>query len=81
MTGSDLTINNVSIKDLGLIPDSFRKLGIKLEVNGDDIHIPSQDRFKIESYIDGSIMTIADSGWRPSLPKRNSLTSRRYSII
>ena len=63
MTGSDLTINNVSIKDLGLIPDSFRKLGIKLEVNGDDIHIPSQERFKIESYIDGSIMTIADAPW------------------
>ncbi|MDY6427839.1 MAG: UDP-N-acetylglucosamine 1-carboxyvinyltransferase [Bacteroidales bacterium] len=63
MTGSDLTINNVSIKDLGLIPDSFRKLGIKLEVNGDDIHIPSQESFKIESYIDGSIMTIADAPW------------------
>lgn len=63
MTGSDLTIKNVSIKDLGMIPDSFRKLGIKLEVNGDDIHIPSQERFKIESYIDGSIMTIADAPW------------------
>ncbi|MBO7367197.1 MAG: UDP-N-acetylglucosamine 1-carboxyvinyltransferase, partial [Paludibacteraceae bacterium] len=63
MTGSDITIKNVSIKDLGLIPDSFRKLGIKLEVNGDDIHIPSQERFKIESYIDGSIMTIADAPW------------------
>ncbi|MBQ1851138.1 MAG: UDP-N-acetylglucosamine 1-carboxyvinyltransferase [Paludibacteraceae bacterium] len=63
MTGSDLTIKNVSIKDLGMIPDSFRKLGIKLEVNGDDIHIPSQEHFKIESYIDGSIMTIADAPW------------------
>lgn len=63
MTGSDLTIKNVSIKDLGMIPDSFRKLGIKLEMNGDDIHIPSQERFKIESYIDGSIMTIADAPW------------------
>lgn len=63
MTGSDLTIKNVSIKDLGMIPDSFRKLGIKLEVNGDDIHIPRQERFKIESYIDGSIMTIADAPW------------------
>lgn len=63
MTGSDLTIKNVSIKDLGMIPDSFRKLGIKLEVNGDDIHIPSQERLKIESYIDGSIMTIADAPW------------------
>ncbi len=63
MTSSDITIKNVSIKDLGLIPDSFRKLGVKLEVNGDDIHIPSQEHFSIESFIDGSIMTIADAPW------------------
>lgn len=63
MTASELTIKNVSIKDLGLIPESFRKLGIKVDVNGDDIHINSQEHFKIESFIDGSIMTIADAPW------------------
>ncbi len=63
MTASELTIKNVSIKDLGLIPESFRKLGIKVDVNGDDIHIGSQEHFSIESFIDGSIMTIADAPW------------------
>ena len=63
MTGSDVTLKNVSIKDLGIIPDSFRRLGIKLEVVGDDIHIPSQDVYEIETFIDGSIMTIADATW------------------
>ncbi len=63
MTASEITIKNVSIKNLGLIPDVFRKLGVRLEVKGDDIFIPSQDKIKIESYIDGSIMTIADAPW------------------
>jgi len=63
MTASELTIKNVSINNLGLIPDSFRKLGVKLEVKGDDIFIPSQEHLKIESFIDGSIMTIADAPW------------------
>lgn len=63
MTGSEITIKNVSIRNLGLIPDSFRRLGIKLEVKGDDIYVPAQDGFSIESYIDGSIMTIADAPW------------------
>ncbi len=63
MTDSEITIKNVSIRNLGLIPDSFRRLGIKLEVNGDDIYVPAQKGFSIESYIDGSIMTIADAPW------------------
>lgn len=63
MTGSEITIKNVSIRNLGLIPDSFRRLGIKLEVKGDDIYVPAQEGFSIESYIDGSIMTIADAPW------------------
>lgn len=63
MTGSDITIKNVSIQNLGLIPDSFRKLGIQLECIGDDIHIPAQENYSIDSYIDGSIMTIADAPW------------------
>lgn len=63
MTGSDVTLKNVSIKDLGIIPDSFKRLGVKLDVVGDDIHIPSQDVYEIETFIDGSIMNIADAPW------------------
>ena len=63
MTASDITIKNAGVKHLGLIPDTFRKLGIKLNIKGDDIHIPSQEHYEIESYIDGSIMTFADAIW------------------
>lgn len=63
MTGSDITLKNVSIKDLGIIPDSYKRLGIKLEVIDDDIHIPAQEGYEIETFIDGSIMTIADAPW------------------
>ena len=63
MTRSELTIKNVSYENLGLIPDSFRRLGIKMEQRGDDIYVPSQETYQIESFIDGSIMTIADAPW------------------
>ena len=63
MTGSEITIKNVSRDNLGIIPDSFRRLGIKLEQRGDDIFVPSQEHYEIESFIDGSIMTIADAPW------------------
>ena len=63
MTNSDITIKNVSYHNLGIIPESFRRLGIKMEQQGDDIHIPAQDTYEIESFIDGSIMTIADAPW------------------
>ncbi len=63
MTGSALTIKGVSYKNLGIIPDSFRRLGIKLEQKGDDIYIPAQDSYEIESFIDGSILTLADAPW------------------
>ncbi len=63
MTGSELTIKNVSYDMLGIIPDSFKKLGIKLERINDDIFIPAQENYQIESFIDGSIMTIADAIW------------------
>jgi UDP-N-acetylglucosamine 1-carboxyvinyltransferase len=63
MTGSEITIKNVSYNDLGIIPDSFRRLGIQLEQKGDDIFIPEQNSYAIESFIDGSIMTIADAPW------------------
>ena len=63
MTGSEITIKNVAYNELGIIPDSFRRLGIILEQKGDDIFIPAQENYTIESFIDGSIMTIADAPW------------------
>ncbi len=63
MTKSELTIKNVSWKDLGQIPRVFRKLGIKLEKKGDDIYIPKQESYEIESYIDGSMLTVSDAPW------------------
>lgn len=63
MTRSELTIKNVSYENLGIIPDSFRRLGIKIEQWGDDIYVPAQETYQIEYFIDGSIMTIADAPW------------------
>lgn len=63
MTGSEITIKNVHYQELGMIPDVFRRLGIKLELRGDDIYIPAQEHYEIETFIDGSIMTIADAPW------------------
>lgn len=63
MTQSEITIKGCRIDMLGLIPDTFRRLGIKMEFKGDDIYIPAQDHFEIESFIDGSIMTISDAPW------------------
>ncbi len=63
MTASELTIRDASIANLGIIPESFRKLGIKVEQKGDDLYIPAQERYTIESFIDGSILTIADAPW------------------
>ncbi len=63
MTGSEITIKNVSYENLGIIPDSFRRLGIKLERRDDDIFIPKQEHYEVETFMDGSIMTIADSIW------------------
>ena len=63
MTGSELTIKNVRYDMLGIIPDSFRRLGIRLEHIDDDIYIPHHDHYQIESFIDGSIMNISDAIW------------------
>ncbi len=63
MTQSELTIKDVSWKDLGQIPNVFRKLGIQLEKRGDDIYIPQQDSYEIQTYIDGSVLTVADAPW------------------
>ena len=63
MTRSELTIKNASIENLGIIPDAFRRLGILIEERGDDLYIPYQEHYQIESFIDGSIMNIADAPW------------------
>ncbi len=63
MTGSEITIKNTSYDQLGIIPDSFRRLGIQLERRDDDIFIPRQEHYEIETFIDGSIMTISDAIW------------------
>ena len=63
MTQSDILIKNVSIKNLGIIPNTFKRLGIKMNINDNSIHIPSQEHYEIESFIDGSIMTISDAIW------------------
>lgn len=63
MTKSDIKINNVSIENLGIIPKTFQRLGVKMDISNDSIHIPPQDHYEIESFIDGSIMTIADAVW------------------
>lgn len=60
---SSITIKDVSYDDLGIIPECFRRLGIKLERRGDDIFIPEQESYEIESFMDGSIMTLADAPW------------------
>lgn len=63
MTASEITIPNVGIEHLGIIPASFQRLGIEIEIRGDDLFVPANEHYEIESYIDGSIMTIADAPW------------------
>lgn len=63
MTESEIRIKNACIDELGIIPNAFRRLGVQITQEGDDLFIPSQDHYEIESFIDGSIMTIADAPW------------------
>ncbi|MDG1278995.1 MAG: UDP-N-acetylglucosamine 1-carboxyvinyltransferase [Algoriphagus sp.] len=63
MTQSEITIKDCQIHRLGIIPETFRRMGIKLEFRGDDIHIPAQKHYEIETFIDGSILTVADAIW------------------
>ncbi|RAU81903.1 UDP-N-acetylglucosamine 1-carboxyvinyltransferase [Pontibacter arcticus] len=63
MTGSEITIKNCQIPELGLIPETFQRLGIKMEFRGDDIFIPEQDKYEVDTYIDGSILNISDHTW------------------
>tara|TARA_R110000850_G_scaffold150497_1_gene273118 strand:- start:15344 stop:16654 length:1311 start_codon:yes stop_codon:yes gene_type:complete len=86
MTRSEITIKNVSWENLGVIPNTFRKLGITLEQKGDDIYIPEQDHYEIQSYIDGSILTIADAPWPGFTPDLLSIvlvvcTQARGSVL
>jgi UDP-N-acetylglucosamine 1-carboxyvinyltransferase len=63
MTQSEITIKNASVEHLGVIPEKFRQLGIQLDIVGDDIHIPAQDMYEIQSYMDGGVLTIYDHPW------------------
>ena len=86
MTRSDLTIKNVAYDQLGIIPTSFQRLGIQLEKMGDDLRIPPQDHYAIETFIDGAIMTIADAPWPGLTPDLLSVilvtaTQARGSVL
>ncbi len=86
MTQSELTITNASVPNLGLILPTFEKLGLKLEVQGDDIHVPAQDVYEIQTFIDGSIMTIYDAPWPGFTPDLMSIvlvvaTQARGSVL
>ena len=86
MTQSEITIKNVAFDKLGVIPNVFRKLGIKLEKRNDDIFIPAQESYEIESFIDGSIMTISDHPWPGFTPDLLSIvlvvaTQARGSVL
>ena len=63
MTGSEITIKNAGIAQLGIIPDVFRRLGIQMEYRGDDIFIPAQEHYEVQTFMDGSILTMADAPW------------------
>lgn len=63
MTGSDIILENVSIRDLGIMPEMFRRLGVNLKIEGDNIHVVQDDIYKVETFLDGSIMTFSDAPW------------------
>lgn len=86
MTRSSLTIKNVSYPKLGVIPSVFKKMGIQLELKGDDIIVPAQDHYEIDTYIDGSILTISDAPWPGFTPDLLSIalvmaTQARGSVL
>ena len=86
MVGEGIRIKNVSLKDLGIIPDAFRRLGVKIKVEGDDLLIPRQPHYVIDSFIDGSIMTLADAPWPGLTPDLLSVllvvaTQARGSVL
>lgn len=86
MVGDGVRIKNVSLRNLGIIPDAFRRLGIKIKVEGDDLFIPKQPHYVIDSFIDGSIMTLADAPWPGLTPDLLSVllvvaTQARGSVL
>ena len=86
MTGNGIRIKDVSLENLGIIPEAFRRLGIKIQVEGDDIFVPAQPHYEIDSFIDGSIMTIADAPWPGLTPDLLSVllvvaTQARGSVL
>ena len=86
MCGDGIRIKNVSIKDLGIIPDTFRRLGVRVKVEGDDLVIPKQRHYEIQSFIDGTIMTLADAPWPGLTPDLLSVlivvaTQARGSVL
>lgn len=86
MVGDGIRIKDVSLKDLGIIPDAFRRLGVKVEVDGDDLYIPRQKHYVVDSFIDGTIMTLADAPWPGLTPDLLSVlivvaTQARGSVL
>ncbi|GAC1379639.1 MAG: UDP-N-acetylglucosamine 1-carboxyvinyltransferase [Ginsengibacter sp.] len=86
MTGSSLTIKDCGVKHLGIIPEKFRQLGIHLDIQGDDIHVPEQDMYEIQTYLDGSVLTISDHPWPGLTPDLLSVmlvvaTQARGSVL
>ena len=86
MCGAGIRIKDVSVKDLGIIPDAFRRLGVKVKVEGDDLFIPEQKHYVIDSFIDGTIMTLADAPWPGLTPDLLSVllvvaTQARGSVL
>lgn len=86
MVGNGIRIKDVSLENLGIIPEAFRRLGIKINVEGDDLYIPKQNHYQIDSFIDGTIMTIADAPWPGLTPDLLSVlivvaTQARGSVL
>lgn len=86
MVGNGVRIKDVSVKDLGLIPEAFRRLGVEIKVEGDDLFIPHQNNYVVESFIDGTIMTLADAPWPGLTPDLLSVllvvaTQARGSVL
>ncbi|MBQ2061009.1 MAG: UDP-N-acetylglucosamine 1-carboxyvinyltransferase [Prevotella sp.] len=86
MVGDGIRIREVSVKDLGIIPDAFRRLGVKIHVDGDDLVIPKQQHYVIESFVDGTIMTLSDAPWPGLTPDLISVllvvaTQARGSVL
>ena len=86
MVGNGIRIKNVSVKDLGIIPDAFRRLGVKIKVEDDDLVIPRQKHYEVPSFIDGTIMTLADAPWPGLTPDLLSVlivvaTQARGSVL